>query len=126
MQVIHESINKEHLALKLNLLEEKSARCESHKDFVSRCIKDHLIPNSFKLELEPNIGNFDQEVIDNWFSKLKDYLFDLMKDTIKFYDKTIADNAKQKIKNKPAIQNDKAILKASMEREDFSEIDKND
>ena len=49
-----------------------------------------------------------------------------MKDTIKFCDKTIADNAKQKIKNKPAIQNDKAILKASMEREDFSEIDKND
>ena len=50
MQVIHESINKEHLPLKLNLLEEKSARYDPRKDFVSRCIKDHLIPNSFKLE----------------------------------------------------------------------------
>ena len=94
MQVIHESINKEHLPLKLNLLEEKSARYDPRKDFVSRCIKDHLIPNSFKLESQPNIGNFDQEFIDNWFSKLKDYSFDLIKDTIKFCDKTIADNAK--------------------------------
>ena len=44
IKVIHESINKEHLALKLNLLKEKSARKESHKDFLSRCIKNSLIP----------------------------------------------------------------------------------
>ena len=68
------------------------------------------------MELEPTIGNFDREFINNWFSKLKDYSFDLMKD-IKVCDKTIAGK-------KPAIQNIEAKLKASMEREKFSETDK--
>ena len=117
MQVIHEIINKEHLALKLNRLKEKSARYDSHKDFLSCCIKDCFIPKGLKLELEPTIGNFDQEFIDNRFSKRKDYSFDLMKDIIKFCDKAIAET-------KPAIQNIEAKLKASMEREEFSEIDK--
>ena len=106
MQVIYESINEELLALKLNHLKEKSARYKSHKDFLSRCIKDHLIPKGLKLELEPAIGNFDQAFIDNWFSKLKDHLIDLMKH-IKSCDKAIAET-------KPAIQNIEAKLKASM------------
>ena len=88
IQVLHESINKEHLALKLNHLKEKTARYESHKDFLSRCIKDCLIPKGLKLELEPTIGNFDQKFIDKWFSKLKDYSFDLMKVIIKICDMT--------------------------------------
>ena len=117
MQLIYESINNEHLVLKLNRLNKKSARYESHKDFLSRCIKDHLIPKRLKLELEPTIGNFGQELIDNWFSKLKDYSFDWMKHITKFCDNTMA-------QTKPAIQNIDAKLKASMEREEFSEIDK--
>ena len=73
MQVFDESINKEHLALKLNRLKEKSTWYESHRDFLSRCIKDLLISESLKLEVEPHIGNFDQKFIGNSFSKLKDY-----------------------------------------------------
>ena len=117
MQVIHESINKEHLALKLSRLTEKFAMCESHKDFLSHCIKDRLKPKGLKLGLELTIGNFDQEFIDKWFSKLKYYSFDLMKYIIKFCGKTIAET-------KRAIQNIEAKLKASMEREELSEIDK--
>ena len=98
--MLHESINKEHLALKLNHLEEKSARYESHKDF-------------FFFKLEPTIGNFDQEFIDKSFSKLKYYSFNLMKVIIKICDMV---NAKIKL----AIQNIEAKVKASMEREEFS------
>ena len=116
MQVFYESINKEHLALKLNRLKEKSTWYESHRDFLSRCIKDLLISKSLKLEVEPDIGNFDQKFIENSFSKLKDYSYDLMKDVTKFCKRTMAET-------KPAIQNIEAKLKASIEREEFSEID---
>ena len=110
------SINKEHLALILNRLNEKSARYECHKDFISYCIKNCLIPKGLKLEVEPTIGNFGQEFTDNWFQKLNDYSFDWMKDMMKFCDKTMA-------QTKPAIHNIEAKLTASMERE-FSEVDK--
>ena len=52
--------NKEQVALKLNRLKDKVTSCESHKDFLTRCIAEKLIPKGLKLELEPTIGNFDQ------------------------------------------------------------------
>ena len=54
MQVIHESINKEYLALKLNCLNEKSTRWESHIDFLSCCIKDCLRLLRFKIGIGTN------------------------------------------------------------------------
>ena len=56
--------NKEQVALKLNRLKGKVTRYEPHKDFVTRCITEELIPKILKLELEPMIGNFDQEFED--------------------------------------------------------------
>ena len=105
-QVLRKCINKEHLALKLNHLKEKAARYEPQKDFISRCIKNYLTRTGLELELEPTIGNFGQEFIENCFSKLKYYC-----------DKTVA-------QTKLATQNIEAKLKASMARERFSEIDK--
>ena len=52
--------NKEQVALKINRLKDKVTSCESHKDFLTRCIAEKLIPKGLKLELEPTIGNFDQ------------------------------------------------------------------
>ena len=102
------------LGLKLNRLKEKSARYESHKYFLSRCIRDCSIPKGLKLELEPTLRNFDQEFINSWFSKLKDFSFDTTKDIIKFCDMTIAET-------KLAIE---VKLKTSMKREEFSDIGK--
>ena len=39
--------------------------------------------------LGPTIGNRDQNFLDNWYSKLKQFLLSLMKDIIQFYDKTM-------------------------------------
>ena len=72
--------NKEQVALKLNRLKDKVTRYESRKDFLTRCIAEKLIPKGLKLELEPTIGNFDQEFVDKWCSKLKGFSFILMKD----------------------------------------------
>ena len=46
--------SKEQAALKLNRLKDKVTRYESHKDFLTRCIAEKLIPKGLKLELEPN------------------------------------------------------------------------
>ena len=67
--------------------------------------------------MEPTIRNFDQQFIDNWFSKLKDYSFDSMKDIIKFCDKTI-------VETKPVSENIEAKLTASIEWEQFPETDR--
>ena len=39
--------------------------------------------------LEPMIGNHDQNFLDNWYSKLKQFSLLLMKDIVQFYNKTI-------------------------------------
>ena len=45
----------EQQAMKLNLLKNKNAQYQSHREFESK-----LIPKSLKLELEPTIRNHDQ------------------------------------------------------------------
>ena len=39
--------------------------------------------------LEPTIGNHNQEFLDNWYSKLKQFSLSLMEDFVQFCDKTI-------------------------------------
>ena len=60
--------NKEQIALKLNRLKDKAVRYKSHKDFLSRCIAEELVPKRLKLELEPTISNYDQESVDTCYS----------------------------------------------------------
>ena len=50
---------------------------------------EKLVPKGLKLKLEPTIGNYDQEFVDTWYSKLKTFSLTLMKDIIAHCDKTI-------------------------------------
>ena len=61
--------NNDGIALKTNRLKDKRIRYESHKDFLSRCISEELMPKGLKLKLEPTNGNFDQEFVDTWYSQ---------------------------------------------------------
>ena len=61
----------------------------SHKKSLIRCIENKLIPKGLELLLEPTVGDYDQEFIDNWYSNLKEFYFILMKDIVKFCGKTI-------------------------------------
>ena len=83
------SKNKEQIALKLNRFKDKVTRYESHKDFLTRCISEKLIPKGLKLELEPTTGNFDKEFVEEWYSKLKGFSLILMKDITTYCEKTI-------------------------------------
>ena len=67
----HNQKSNNYLAINLNHLKDKQVRFESHKEFLSRCITDGLVPKGLELMLEPKIGNHDQNFLDNWHSKLK-------------------------------------------------------
>ena len=51
-------------------------------EFLTRCIENKLTPKGLELSLEPTIGNYDQEFIDNLYSNLKEFYFTLMKDIV--------------------------------------------
>ena len=57
--------NADAIAIKLIFLREKSSRYNSHKDFLSRCVQKKLVPKCLEFSLEPTIGNYGQEFIDN-------------------------------------------------------------
>ena len=42
-----------------------------------------------KLELEPILGNHDQEFIDNWYLNLNEFSLMLMEDVISYFDKLL-------------------------------------
>ena len=110
--ILPQNINKEGVALKLNRLKEKHARYESHKEFLTRFISEKLVRKGLKLELEPTIGNPDQEFLNNWFSKLNEFSLRLMKDIVTFCDKTIG-------KTNEDIKNTECTLKSATEKQEF-------
>ena len=66
----HNQKSRSYLAIQLNRLKDKQVRFKSHKEFVSLCITDGLVPNGLDLMLEPIIGNHGQHFLDKWYSKL--------------------------------------------------------
>ena len=78
-----------YLVIKLNRLHYRNTRFESHSDFLWQYIREKLIPKRLELMLEPTIGNHNQEFLDNWYSKLKQFSLSLMEDILQFCNKTI-------------------------------------
>ena len=70
-----------------------------------------------KLELEPTIGNHDQEFLDTWYSNLQEFSLSLMKRIVKLCDKTISETAEH-------INSTENALKQNMEKEEFQKIKK--
>ena len=51
---------KEKITFKLNYLNNKKARYESHGTFITRCQKKDIISDGLKVYLEPSIGNHSE------------------------------------------------------------------
>ena len=64
-------------------------RFQSHKEFHERCLKDQVIPNALKVNLEPSIGNHDEEYLKIWYQEIEELSRKLAKHTINYCDKTI-------------------------------------
>ena len=54
------------------------------KIFLLQGIIEKLIYKELELMLEPTIGNQNQEFLDNWHSKLKQFSLSLMEDILQF------------------------------------------
>ena len=108
---------KEQIALKRNRLKDKVTRYESHKDFLARYIAEKPIPKGLKLEIEPTIGNFDQELVDECYSKLKVFSLILIKGITTYCEKTIEST-------NDSMKNTETTLRKLTENQEFLNIDK--
>ena len=75
------------MSFKLNRLRDKAGRYES-QCIIEKCITENVIPNGLKLELEPTIGNHNEEFLSCWYNKLQSFSKEFMKNIISFYVKT--------------------------------------
>ena len=79
------------VAFCLDRIENKMIRFLSHKEFLDKCFRDKLTPNGLKINLEPTIGNQNEEFVNPCYKILDDCAKQLMKMTIKFCVTTIKD-----------------------------------
>ena len=94
----------------MNRLKEKSARYNWHRDFLSKSIQEDLV-----FTLEPTIGNFDQEFVNNWYTNLKQFFIVLIK-------QIVANCDKAEWKTQTKINKTETILKQQLKKEDYKEI----
>ena len=59
------------LALRLDRINNKKIRFLSQKEFLEKCFHDKLTPNGLKINLEPTIGNQNEEFVNQWY-KIQD------------------------------------------------------
>ena len=80
-----------YVATKHDRFHDKEARFQSHKEFLQRCLNANVIPNGLKLQLEPSIGNHNDEFLNKWYGKLEAFSCELIADVIEFCNKTIGE-----------------------------------
>ena len=77
------------VASRLDRINNKKIRFLSHKEFLEKCCRDKLTPNGLKINLEPSIGNKNEEFVNQGYKIQDDCAKQLMKMTIKFCETTI-------------------------------------
>ena len=60
-----------------------------HKELLSRCITNGLVPKGLELMLESTFVNHAQNFVDNLYSKLKQFSLSVMKGIVQFCEKAI-------------------------------------
>ena len=90
--------DKERLAFKLDKLNDKCGRYESHVSFLKKCLENGVTPNGLRVYVEPSIGNRDDEFLKMWHEHLNDFSRTLTNSVIEYSEKTII-NTKNEIKN---------------------------
>ena len=80
----YNSKEKEYLAFKLNKLNDKKARFQSHESYLKKCLDNNLIPNGLKVYVEPSIGNRDDDFLTKWHNRLEEFSKTLTNDVVGF------------------------------------------
>ena len=77
------------LAFRLDGIKNKKIRFLSHREFLEKCFRDKLTLNGLNINLEPSIGNQNEEFVNQWYKIQDDFAKQLMKMAIKFFETTI-------------------------------------
>ena len=64
---------RERLAFRLDRLNDKRCRYESHELFLKKCLSDNNVPNGLKVFVELSIGNRNDEFLAIWHSKSDEF-----------------------------------------------------
>ena len=106
---------KEKLAFKLDKLNDKRCRYESHEAFLKKCIDNNLIPAGLRVFVEPSIGNRDDAFLHKWHERLNDFSKTLTGDVIEYCEAEIA-------RTKEAISETSERLKALVTTPVYTDI----
>ena len=100
--------------IRLERLRDKADRYSSHIGFLKECKETRVIPKGLKIDVEPSIGNNDEEFCSQWFAQLEEFSLALITSII---------NYSEKIENATAnkIDEETAYLRANMRPNDFKE-----
>ena len=101
--------------VRLDRLRNKADRYESHIAFLKDCIAIKRIPKGLVIDLEPSIGNNDEDFCVKWYQRLEDFSTTLMKDIVEYSEK-IKKESLEKIKSE---QED---LRKLMKADDYKEV----
>ena len=72
------------LSNKLDTLENKLVRFQSHEEFLRVCIAEGIVPTYLQIFLEPSIGNHDEAFLAKFFGIVKRFQNELMTATADF------------------------------------------
>ena len=84
-------------AIKLERLVDKIDRYNSHNEFITRCISNNVIPNSYKVLLEPSIGNHDDTFLKGYYELMSNCSIQLMKYTAEYCTRKASEFNEQQI-----------------------------
>ena len=92
-------------AIKLDRLVDKIDRYTSHEAFIRKCMEGNIIPNSYKIILEPSIRNHDDTFLKGYYELLDNFAKQLMEYTADYCIMKISDFETQKEKSEQDLKN---------------------
>ena len=101
--------------IRLERMRDKADRYHSHIDFLRECHKTKVIPKGLRIDIEPSIGNYDEDFCNKWFSRLEEFSLTLISDIIEYSEKI--ENA-----TTTKIDEETKFLKDNMDADGFKDV----
>ena len=91
-------------AIRHDRLLDKIDRYTSHEIFIRKCIANDITPNAYKIEMEPSIGNHDDEFLKGYYKVINSCSTQLMNYTADYCAKKITEFESQKKTSDDALK----------------------
>ena len=104
-------------AIRHDRLLDKIDRYTSHNKFIRRCLTDNIIPISYKVTVEPSIGNHDEDFLKGYYDMMDGFSKKLMEYTANYCERKISDFDKEKLTSEED-------LKSLISEETYAELTK--